>query len=367
MFSGQSQRIKDTIEDFLSSDIRISLREKANFFRILTTLLLAGIPIVKSMEIAGEKISNEKLAGIITFMKEHISQGDSLSWSMKNFPFVFSETEIGLIEAGEKTGTVDTSLERISKDLEKYIELRSKVISSLLYPCIILGLLAVVIVIVVVFVVPTLAEIFVSQGVPLPFALQLIQNLGTFSTNYGLFILLFLAVLILLAKKYYAKRTVKYEVHYFFMKIPIYGDILRKSNLIMLAQTLATMLSAGLPLIKSLDLLIKTQSLVPYQEAFSSVREQVTNGGSLAKSIPQDILLFPKDFSELLIIGESSASLEEMLQKIALQYNFELEYKLRNLTTVLEPLALIVVAVFIGIFAFTVLGSIFDLMSSFSL
>lgn len=362
----KSAGLQEKVQEILYLPLRVSMREKANFFRILTTLLLSGIPILKAMEIAEEKVHNEKLTEIIRFLHDHIAQGDSLSWSMKNFPQVFTDTEIGLVEAGEKTGTIDQSLSRISQDLEKFIELRSKVISALLYPIIILCLLAVVIVIVMVFVVPTLAQIFESQGAKLPFALQFVQNITLFLKSYGWLVLIILAILALLAKKYFEKRSARFDLHMLYLRIPLYGDIIRKSSLIMLSQTLSTMLEAGLPLMRSLDLLIKTQTLLPYQEAFISVKEQVTNGNQLSKSIPDEPLLFPRDFSELLSIGESSASLEDMLKKLAVQYNFELEYKLRNITTVLEPVALIIVAIFIAIFAFTVLGSIFDLMATFS-
>lgn len=354
------------IRTLLKLPLRLPLKQKVNFFRVLTSLLQSGITLLAALRLAKTKVSNQVLNQIIDRMLVDVAAGSPLSRGLRLYPTIFSEEEVGLVEAGEKTGTLDIACLRILETLEKKLELQSKVVSTLMYPVIILLLLIVVFSIVVVYVLPTIAQIFINQGVALPFALGLMLGIVNFVSNYWYIVL---AVLVLAGYGIWMalqKRSRRMQLERLLLKMPFYGGIIRRSTLTGLALTFSTLMEAGIPVMQSLEILARSQRLLPYKEMMEEMKQKVLDGSSISKSLSEDPSLIPVDFRELLAIGEQTASMQEMLKKIAKQYTFELEIELKNFTTLLEPLTLVFVAIMIGFFAFSVLGSIFDLLSSFT-
>jgi len=354
------------IRTFLRLPMRLPLRQKVVFFRVIASLLQSGITLLAALKLARTKIHNQTLSTIVDRMLVDISAGSPLSRGLRLYPSVFTEEEVGLVEAGERSGSLDIACNRILETLEKKLELQSKVISTLMYPIIILVLLAIVFGIVVVYVLPTIAQIFENQGASLPFALGFMLGIVEFVQKYWYAVLAILAGLSYLGYLQLKDRTKRIKIERILLKTPIYGSIIRRSTLTGIAITFSTLLEAGIPMMQSLDILARSQRLLPYREMLEGMKGKILEGQSISQSLSKDISLVPEDFRELLAIGEQTASMQEMLGKIAKQYSFELEIELKNFTTILEPLTLVFVAVMIGFFAFSVLGSIFDLLTSFS-
>lgn len=354
------------IRTILGLSAKISAKQKLTFFRVLTTLVQSGIPILKSLELVRTKVNNETLLDIVQSLRKDIHDGSTLSKGLSKYPGIFSESEVGLLEAGEKTGTIERSLVRITENLEKYIELSGKVTSTLLYPLIILGLLGAVLAIIIFYVLPTLAGIFETQGTTLPLGLRLATDAVSFLQSYWYLFIIGIVAVIYGGIQYFKDRERKKWLQYTLLKIPFYGHIVRKNTLIMMALTFSTLLEAGLPLMDGLSLLERAQKLLPYRDVLTEMKTKIIEGNSVSASIPDDAVLFPLDFKELIAIGENTASMQDMFKKIAKQYTFELEIDLKNMTTLIEPLSLLFVAILIGFFAFTVLGSIFDLIGTLS-
>ncbi len=358
--------LQQDIRSLIGLTPKISAKQKLTFFRVLTTLVQSGIPILKSLELVRTKVTNEMLLDIVQSLRKDIHDGSTLSKGLRKYPGIFTESEIGLLEAGEKTGTIERSLVRITENLEKYIELSGKVTSTLLYPFIILGLLAVVLCIIIFYVLPTLSGIFENQGTALPLGLRLATDGVAIIQSYWYIFILGIIAIVWGCAQYFKEREHKKWLQYTLLKIPFYGHVVRKNTLIMMSLTFSTLLEAGLPLMEGLSLLERAQKLIPYQDTLTEMKRKIIDGNSVSSSIPDDLVLFPADFKELIAIGENTASMQDMFKKIAKQYTFELEIDLKNMTTLIEPLSLLFVAILIGFFAFTVLGSIFDLIGTIS-
>lgn len=354
------------IRTLLKLPLRLPLKQKVTFFRVLSSLLQSGITLLAALKLARTKITHPVLLQIIDRILKDIAEGSPLSRGLRLYPTVFSEEEVGLVEAGERTGTLDIACTRILETLEKKLELQSKVISTLMYPFIILALLLVVFGIVVTYVLPTIAQIFENQGVALPFALGFMIRTMEFVKEFWYLVLAGLVLAGYGIWMAFQKRSRRVKIERFLLKIPVYGSIIRRSTLTGLALTFSTLLEAGIPVMQSLEILARSQRLLPYRDMMTEMKQKVLDGNSISRSLPDDPELVPVDFKELLAIGEQTANMQEMLRKIAKQYTFELELELKNFTTLLEPLTLVFVAIMIGFFAFSVLGSIFDLLTSFT-
>lgn len=350
----------------LKLPLRLPLRQKVNFFRVLSSLLQSGITLLAALRLARTKIQHPVMTQIIDRMLVDIAAGSPLSRGLRLYPSIFTEEEVGLVEAGERTGTLDIACLRILETLEKRLELQSKVVSTLMYPIIILILLLVVFSIVVVYVLPTIAQIFENQNVALPFALGTMLGIVHFTQTYWYIVLAVIALAGYAGWSSLQVRSRRMAVERMLLKTPIYGSVIRRSTLTGLALTFSTLLEAGIPVMQSLEILSRSQRLLPYRDMMEHMKRKVLEGSSISQSLPEDPSLVPADFRELLAIGEQTASMQEMLRKIAKQYSFELEIELKNFTTLLEPLTLVFVAIMIGFFAFSVLGSIFDLLTTFS-
>lgn len=354
------------LRTLLGLPLRLPLRQKVVFFRVIASLLQSGITLMAALGLARTKITHPSLVEVVDRMLVDINAGSPLSRALRLYPTIFTEEEVGLVEAGERSGSLDIACNRILETLEKKLELRSKVVSTLMYPIIILLLLAVVFGIVVVYVLPTIAQIFENQGAALPFALATMLGIVEFVQESWYIVLAVLVGLGYLGYLSWKDRTRRMQIERALLRTPIYGSIIRRSTLTGLAITFSTLLEAGIPMMQSLDILARSQRMLPYREMIDQMRTQILEGKSISQSLSTDESLVPADFRELLAIGEQTANLQEMLRKIAKQYTFELEIELKNFTTILEPLTLVLVAVMIGFFAFSVLGSIFDLLTSFS-
>lgn len=365
MTQGNKPLLQQDIRSIFGLEKKISKKHKLRFFRALTNLLGAGIPVLTALSLLRTKIKDPALLEIGEQLQGEVSKGQPLSKAMRLFPSAFTKAEIGLIMAGENTGTIETSLGRISENLEKEVSLRSKVISTLLYPSIIIGLLVVVLCVIVFYVLPTLTEVFDSQGINLPAGLVFSKAIFDFVQSYWwLIFIIIIGVITAITHTVRTNEQFKYNLQYKLLQLPIYGNILRKSTVVLFMTTFGTLLESGMPLMDAISILAGAQQLLPYKHMLEEMKKGIASGQSISQSISKDENIIPEDVYELIAIGERTASLKEMFFKVAAQYEFELDIELKNVTTLIEPISLLCVAVLIGFFAFTILGSIFDLLNS---
>ncbi|MDD2871211.1 MAG: type II secretion system F family protein [Candidatus Gracilibacteria bacterium] len=339
----------------------VSIVEKYNFYEYISVMIDGGVSIVESLKTVESKITSiyfkKRIKELITF----ITSGDSFSKSMKKIPDIFTSSEISIIEAGESSGTLSSSLLKLSDDLKKVHDLRNKVKGSLTYPIIIFLFLFLALFIVLTFVVPQIKPLFDTAEVELPLSTKLL--IGTSDFIIGNIWLLFLILISIVVFFFGYKNTEsgKRSIDEFLFGLPLVGKVYRNYILSNIASTLGSLVGSGVSIIKTLKLIGKSTNSTVYESLFEDIVVRVSGGEKIVRSmeaVDPNRIYFPADYTQMLSVGERTANLESISKKINAQYTKEVDYSLANLTKWIEPLAILLASVFVLWFAYAILGAI---------
>ncbi len=326
---------------------RVKLKDMAVFARQFSTILRAGVPMVKCLDILRKQTESKKLAEVLDKVFENIQKGVLLSDAMRQHKDVFSSLFINMIEAGEISGTLDNSLEKMATNLEKEFKLNQKIKSALTYPSFMMSLCLVAVGVLLTFVVPQFGEIFEGFGVQLPVTTQFLLDMGNFMKNYWYMVLI--ALIGLVVGLLYFKRTPKGKEYFdrLILEIPVVSGLVRKVLAARFTRLSSTMLGSGVSLIKTLEVAEKVVDNIIAQRGLRNVQQKVTKGGGLAGPVAE-MKLFPIMVSQMISIGEESGALDKMLEKTADFCEDEVDAAVSQAITLLEPAILIFMAVVVG-------------------
>lgn len=324
-----------------AEDIRILSRQ-------ITTMLVAGISFVQALEIIEKEQSKSIVCNLVSKIKNKIETGASIAEALKQYPKQFNSLYCSLVSAGENSGTLEVMFERVTTYQEKLNALKNKIKKALFYPAAVITVAVVVTVGLLVFVVPQFEALFNGFGAQLPAATQTIINVSRFLQEYGLIILL-LFVGMILGFIFLQKRSLRFceLMDNYRLRLPLLGEVLKKSAIARFARTLATLFSAGLPLMDALNAVAGATGNRIYNKQTLDIREQVMTGQTLQFAMRQTNL-FPSVVLQMIAIGEASGTLESMLNKVAAIFEEEVDYMVSNLTNLLEPLIMIILGILIG-------------------
>lgn len=348
---------------------KVSLVDKFNFYEYLSVMLDGGVTISETLESVQSKIQNTFFKEKIQELQTYVSSGDSFSKSMKKIPQIFSSGEISIIESGETTGKLSASLWHLSENLRKSYDLRSKIKGALTYPAIIFLFLLLALVIVLTYVIPAVSQLFASSEVALPLATQALIATSNFVIYNWPYIILFIATATLFFYAY--KNTEKWRANldYFLLGFPLVWKVYKNYILAAFSTNLGTLIASGVPVVKSLTLSAKSLNNLVYEAHLNEVIEKVSGGQKIVDSIQEtdpEHVLFPLPFLQMLSVGEKTASLDTVTQKLTEQYTREVNYSLANLTKWIEPIAILVAGVFVLWFAFAIFGAILKVTQTVS-
>lgn len=356
-----SLKIKPRLSFSFIHQKKIKPKEIILFTRYLTTMLSAGMPILKALEVIARDQENPSLKSVVTSLKNNISSGLTLSDSLSKFPEYFSELYVNLTSAGEKSATLDKVLERLVKYLEKIDRLKSKVKAALIYPITIVVIALSVSLILLLFVVPQFQTMFQNAGVQLPVFTRIVIHASDALRHYWW---MFLGLVIFgVWGINFLKRTNEYaanKMDEFILRLYIVGPIIKKSIIARFTRTLAITLDAGLPIVDSMKSMIPIMGNRKYSKGLANVCDDIINGNQLASSL-ESTRLFPNMVVQMVSVGEASGSLGEMLNNIANYYEDEVDYIADNLSTILEPIIIVVLGVIMGCFIVAMYLPIFKL------
>jgi len=327
---------------------RITSAKITLVLRQLVTLLAAGIPILQALEVIAKNCKNLKLRDLLIAIKEKIQQGHSLSEALQAYPKYFNHLVYALVFAGEQSGTLDILLMKAVVYREKMQHLKNKIKKALFYPCTVIVVSLVVAYVLLVFVVPQFTELFAGFGAQLPFITRMIIKLSSFLQRFWWLVLLCLVLPI--SGVIFMWRNNKTYAKFFdrmILKIPIMGNILRKSIIARLMQTLATTFASGVPLLESLRLLQKIANNAQFYAALGEVYTAVDQGQTLHQSL-QMSRLFPNIIIQMVAIGEEAGKLSDMLEKAAGFFQEEVDQLVDKLNQLLEPIVMMVLGIIVG-------------------
>ena len=349
---------------FLIDHTRIGLKEKAYFFHLMAVMIDAGIPVLQTLDVLSKKTENLRFQRILNTLSHSTSTGQSLSDSMSRFPDVFTDAEIGVIRAGEAAGNLNKMLFRLSEQTEKTHELQIKLITAATYPIVILITLIGIAAAMMVWIVPTLINLLAEGGLSedqFPLATKILIGTSNLIGNYWWLGILVVAIAYSLYRVYKSTEVGKFQIDYVKLRIPVVGNLIRKVLVLRFISLLGILIEAGLPVIKTLQIIGSSINSAPYQVKTFEVIKKVQAGEKISDNLMNAPFLFPETVTQMLNIAESSASVGSISKKISEHYDREIDHSLKRLTSLFEPLMILFVGIVVAMLALAILMPIFDL------
>lgn len=354
--------------DFLTGNIKIFERVKRKelfvFFRQLSVLVGAGVPLVQSLKSLADQSESAYFSEIISKLASDIDGGASFSNALVKHLKVFSLFTINLVKSGEVTGRLRETLLYLADHLEKEYYLISKVRGAMIYPIFILGTFAIVAILIMVMVMPSLAEILTEAGQDLPWPTRLLIGTSNLLVNWGWVMLLVACIGVFGLWQYLKTKAGHAQWDSLKLKLPIFGKILQKTYLARFADNLNVMIKGGVSIIKGLDISGRVIGNVVFQRIIFQARDDVKTGKSITNALEKH-KVFPPLFYQMIKTGESTGKLDEILGKLSEFYNKEVDNIVNNLSQILEPLMIVLLGIAVSILVFAVYMPIYNLAGAF--
>ncbi|MGY2293112.1 type II secretion system F family protein [Pseudomonas sp. SDO528_S397] len=343
----------------------IKPRDIALFTRQLATLLKAGIPLLQAFDIITEGTDHLQLRTVVQGLKQEVAAGSSLADALHKQPRHFDELYCHLIAAGEQAGALETQLERVATHLEKSEQLKARIKKVMTYPLAVLVIAAIVSAILLIHVVPQFQGLFAGVGAELPaFTLMVIALSDFMQQAWWALALGGIAAVLGGRRAYGASPRFRHAVDARLLKLPLAGTLLKKSALARYARTLSTTFAAGVPLVQALDSVAGATGNGPFKQAITHMRHDVSNGMQLNQSMAASGL-FPGMAIQMTAIGEESGTLDSMLAKVASHYEADVDHQVDTLTSLMEPLILVILGSLVGALVMAMYLPIFQLGTAF--
>ena len=315
---------------------RIKSLDLATMTKQFSTLVSAHIPIVEALSALSKQVENDKLKVILTDLKEKVNEGQSLAKAMSAHSKVFSDIYVNMVKAGEASGTLDIVMERLASYTESQTKLKNKLISAMIYPVIMIVVAIVICVVIFTFILPSLMELFEGTEVTLPMMTVVSIGIANFVIGNWYLFVGGTILLILLLLQYIKTQAGKRRYHRFLLRAPIFGKLIQMIAVSRFARTLGTLLSSGVPLLMSMDIVKHIVNNVLIMEALEKAKTAISEGKSIATPL-EESGYFPPMVTHMVAVGEKTGELESMLTTIANTYDSEGDTQIEALTSILTP------------------------------
>ena len=326
---------------------RVGEKEVAVFTRQLATMIDAGLPLVQSLEVLSSQQENAAFKNVLLGVKREVEGGATFSDALRKHPRVFIDLYTNLVTSGEISGTLDVILSRLSQYMEKSIALKKRVKGAMVYPAAILGVCVLVVVVLLVFVIPVFERMFSGFGAALPLPTQYVIRLSNFIQGNILLLIGGMIGLVILFRRYRKTESGRRITDRAVLKAPVFGPLLVKICIARFSRTLGTLVSSGVPILDGLNITAKASGNKVVEEAVLKTRTSISEGKTIAEPLGESPV-FPGMVVQMIGVGESTGSLDAMLNKIADFYDEEVDATVAALTSLLEPMMMVVLGVLIG-------------------
>jgi type IV pilus assembly protein PilC len=351
------------MKDMMAGFQKVKAKSLTVFSRQFSTMVSAGLSLVRALDILEKQADDKKLKEIIHDVRLKVEGGSALADAFAQHPQTFSDLFINLTHAGEVGGVLDDTLNRVAEFLEKDQELRSKVKSSMTYPAVIFVFAIVIVIFLLVFVLPTFTSIFEGLNVKMPAMTLFLVNLSVAIRRFWYLFLGFFIGSILLFRYYIGTPQGKYNWHKFLLRVPVFGMLNRKVTVSRFSRTLGTLLSSGVPVMQALEVTSKAAGNKVVEKSIEAVRESIREGESI--SVPMEASgIFPPMVTQMIAVGEETGNLDAMLKKISDFYDMEVEATLDSLTSLLEPLLMVFMGGMVGFIVIAMFLPMFTLIGA---
>lgn len=359
------QKSANSFRALLTSLQRVSSKELAVFCRLFSTMVDAGLSLVICLSILIEQTYNPKLKAALQVIYKKVQEGEPLSKAMNEYPAVFPEIMINMVEAGEVGGVLDEVLGRLATHFEKEHKLNERVKSAMVYPAVVISMALLSVSFILLFVLPTFMKMFENMNIEVPLPTRILLALSGLLTNYGIWLVVILAVggygLVLLVRQ--PKNRLVLDQLLFIL--PIFGLLGRKVAIARFSRTLSTLVRGGVPIIAAIEVVKKTAGNLSMTRALTTAQASIREGRGLAAPLGASNVFTPM-VVQMVAIGEETGELDKMLEKIADFYDSDVEDMINRLSSMLEPILIGVLGVIIGFIVISVMLPMFDVLTNFN-
>ena len=327
---------------------KITQKDLTLFTRQLAVMMKSGVPLLQSFDIVGKGHHNPSVSRLLNDIKTDVETGSSLEQAFRKFPLYFDDLFCNLIGAGEHAGILDSLLDRLATYQEKTLAIKNKIKGALMYPVSIIAIAFIITAVIMIFVIPAFKQLFSSFGADLPAPTLIMMSISDFFVTYWWAIFSILGGG-LYAFFYFWKRSKKMQdaIDRIMLKLPVFGNVIRKASIARWTRTLATMFAAGVPLVEALNSVAGASGNVVYFDATKIIQREVSQGGTLTAAM-QDVGVFPSMVLQMVAIGEEAGSLDGMLNKVADFFEAEVDDAVAALASLMEPIIMVVLGTLIG-------------------
>jgi type IV pilus assembly protein PilC len=342
---------------------RIKMRDIVIFTRQFSTMINAGLPLVQALDILATQSENPALKDVTRQVVFDVESGNTVADALRKHPKAFSELYVNMVAAGEAGGILDTILMRLAVFMEKNDALVRKVKGAMIYPGVIMSVAAIAITILLVFVIPTFQTMFASAGIALPLPTRIVIGLSHLLKTYWWVLLGTIAGTFFVIKRYYATSGGKLNIDRMLLRLPVLGDVLRKSAVSRFTRTLGTLISSGVSILDGLEITAKTSGNRVIQDAIMESRASIAGGETIAAPLKKSAV-FPPMVISMIAVGEQTGGLDEMLTKIADFYDEEVDAAVSGLLALMEPVMIVFLGVIVGGMVVAMYLPIFDMVNA---
>ncbi len=340
--------------DLRSMMTRISIMEVAETTRQLSTLAHAGIPVVEAIGAIADQLENKKLKAVMSRVKRDVNEGASLANALREHPKVFSDLYVNMVHAGESSGNLDVVFDRLADFTESQVRLRAKLMGALMYPIIMAGLGMIIVTLMMLFVVPKISEMFDEMGADLPLITKILIGASDFAQTFWPLIILLAVVGTGTFSRWRRSEAGKPKWDHFVLKVPVFGPLIRMLNIARFARTLSTLLASGVPILLAMTICRSVLTNDILGVAVDDAREAVKEGQSIAEPLKRSGQ-FPAMVTHMVAVGEKSGALESMLGNVADSYEIQVDSKITQLTSVMEPVVIVIMGISVAFLVFAIL------------
>jgi type IV pilus assembly protein PilC len=342
---------------------KVKLQSLVIFSRQFATMIDAGVRVVKCLDILENQSKDPVLKPVLSAVKRDVTAGMTLTEAMGKHPKVFNKLYVNMIKAAEAGGILDHVLDRLAVFLEKEQELRSKIKAAMMYPIVILMFSMVITTALMIFVLPKFLDIFTQLGAPLPATTRALFAISHFMTT-NWFLIPATPVAVVMFVRWYGNRpTGRVKIDGLKLKVPVVGDLVQKMSVARFSRTFATLISAGVPMLRSLEIVAETSGNAVIAGAIDTARANVREGKKISEPLRASGL-FPELVTQMIDVGEETGRISEMLVKVADFYDSEVEHAVKGLTSLIEPMMIVFMGVMVGFIAISVISPIFSLQAT---
>ena len=343
---------------------KVSLSDKLMFTRNLRVMVAAGVSLPRSLKILSEQSKSKKFKKALLATRDDVIKGQSFSDALAKHASIFSELFISMIKVGEETGTMEDVLGVLSRQMEKDYQLRSKIKSAMVYPAVIILAMVGIGTLMLIVVIPKLADVFRDLGVDLPLTTRIVIAVGTFMADFWYTLPVIVAVFIFASRFFLKTKYGKIFINTIALKTPLISPITKKTNAAYTIRTLSSLIKAGVPIVRSLEIVSNSLTNIYYKKAIKDCSERVRKGAKLAEVLSNYKNIYPNLVIQMIEVGEETGETSDILEKLADFFEEEVTNATRNISAVIEPILMLLIGAVVAFFAISMIQPIYGMIQT---